>query len=89
MTKHTHADALSPLWALLLLFALVAAAQAQTAAPLGGTELYEGLKAAALAGGTAEAKGLVLKRDRAALERHACECYARVRGEYERLFGGA
>ena len=26
--------------------------------------------------------------DRAALELRACECYARVRGEYERLFGG-
>jgi CRP-like cAMP-binding protein len=27
--------------------------------------------------------------NRAGMERRACECYARVRGEYERLFGGA
>jgi Mn-dependent DtxR family transcriptional regulator len=25
---------------------------------------------------------------RAGMERRACECYARVRDEYERLFGG-
>ncbi|HJQ33564.1 MAG TPA: Crp/Fnr family transcriptional regulator [Pyrinomonadaceae bacterium] len=34
-------------------------------------------------------RGQINILDRAALERHACECYARVRGEYERLFGGA
>jgi CRP-like cAMP-binding protein len=33
-------------------------------------------------------RGKIRILDRAALERHACECYARVRGEYERLFGG-
>jgi CRP-like cAMP-binding protein len=26
--------------------------------------------------------------DRARMERLACECYGRVKGEYERLFGG-
>jgi CRP-like cAMP-binding protein len=34
-------------------------------------------------------RGSIRILDRAALERRACECYARVRGEYERLFGGA
>jgi CRP-like cAMP-binding protein len=33
-------------------------------------------------------RGQIRILDRAALERHACECYERVRDEYERLFGG-
>src|SRR5215213_6850192 len=56
------------LGALLLLAALFAAAhdaRAQAAPTADGKELYERLKSAPLTGGTAEAKGLVLKRDRA------------------------
>ncbi len=34
-------------------------------------------------------RGQIRLLDRAGVERHACECYARVRDEYERLFGGA
>jgi hypothetical protein len=46
--------------------ASAAAARAQAPEPAGGRELYERLKAVApLAGGAAEAKGLVLRRDRA------------------------
>jgi CRP-like cAMP-binding protein len=33
-------------------------------------------------------RGQINILDRAGMERRACECYARVRGEYERLFGG-
>ena len=35
------------------------------------------------------ARGSIRILDRAGMERRACECYGRVRGEYERLFGGA
>lgn len=65
MTKRTRANALAPVRALLFLFAFAAAAHAQTGAPAAGKELYERLKAQPLAGGRAEVKGLVLKRDRA------------------------
>jgi hypothetical protein len=65
MTKRTRANALTPLWALLFLFAFAPAARAQATAPDAGRDLYERLKAATLAGGRAEVKGLVLKRDRA------------------------
>ena len=34
-------------------------------------------------------RGLIHILDRAGMERRACECYDRVKGEYERLFGGA
>ena len=34
-------------------------------------------------------RGSIRILDRAGMERRACECYGRVRGEYERLFGGA
>ena len=34
-------------------------------------------------------RGLIRILDRAGMEAHACECYGRVKGEYERLFGGA
>ncbi len=34
-------------------------------------------------------RGAIRITDRAGMERRACECYCRVRGEYERLFGGA
>ena len=34
-------------------------------------------------------RGLIRILDRAGLERSACECYARMKAEYERLFGGA
>ncbi|MCA1617844.1 MAG: Crp/Fnr family transcriptional regulator [Acidobacteria bacterium] len=34
-------------------------------------------------------RGNVRIVDRAGMERLACECYGRVKGEYERLFGGA
>ena len=33
-------------------------------------------------------RGLIRILDRAGLERSACECYARMKAEYERLFGG-
>src|SRR5687768_5218543 len=33
-------------------------------------------------------RGRILIKDRAGMERRACECYGRVKGEYERLFGG-
>ena len=33
-------------------------------------------------------RGSIRILDRAGMERLACECYARVKGEYERLFGG-
>lgn len=33
-------------------------------------------------------RGLIRILDRPRLERSACECYARMRAEYERLFGG-
>lgn len=33
-------------------------------------------------------RGLIRIIDRAGLERSACECYARMKAEYERLFGG-
>src|SRR5687768_6539407 len=60
---------LVPLRALLLLsaalFASAHAARAQTTATAGGKDLYERVRSAALTGGAAEAKGLVLKRDRA------------------------
>ncbi|MFL6335242.1 MAG: M1 family aminopeptidase [Pyrinomonadaceae bacterium] len=65
MTQRTLANALAPLWALLFLCALAPAAHAQAGAPATGKELYDRLKAATLAGGRAEARGLVLKRDRA------------------------
>lgn len=65
MTQNTRVNALAPLWALLLLFALAPVADAQTEAPAASKDLYERLKAAPLAGGRAEAHGLVLKRDRA------------------------
>jgi CRP-like cAMP-binding protein len=35
------------------------------------------------------ARGSIRIIDRAGMERLACECYGRVKGEYERLFGGA
>jgi CRP-like cAMP-binding protein len=35
------------------------------------------------------ARGSIRILDRAGMERLACECYGRVKGEYERLFGGA
>jgi CRP-like cAMP-binding protein len=34
-------------------------------------------------------RGTIRILDRAGVERLACECYGRVKGEYERLFGGA
>jgi CRP-like cAMP-binding protein len=34
-------------------------------------------------------RGSIRILDRPGMERHACECYGRVKGEYERLFGGA
>ena len=34
-------------------------------------------------------RGSIRILDRAGMERRACECYGRVKGEYERLFGGA
>ena len=34
-------------------------------------------------------RGQIRITDRAGMERRACECYGRVKGEYERLFGGA
>jgi len=34
-------------------------------------------------------RGQIRILDRAGMERLACECYGRVKGEYERLFGGA
>ncbi|HEX8187476.1 MAG TPA: Crp/Fnr family transcriptional regulator [Pyrinomonadaceae bacterium] len=34
-------------------------------------------------------RGSIRVLDRAGMERRACECYGRVKGEYERLFGGA
>ena len=34
-------------------------------------------------------RGSIRILDRAGMEQRACECYGRVRGEYERLFGGA
>ncbi len=34
-------------------------------------------------------RGSIRINDRAGMERRACECYGRVKGEYERLFGGA
>lgn len=34
-------------------------------------------------------RGSIRITDRAGVEGRACECYGRVRGEYERLFGGA
>jgi CRP-like cAMP-binding protein len=34
-------------------------------------------------------RGSIRILDRAGIERLACECYGRVKGEYERLFGGA
>jgi CRP-like cAMP-binding protein len=34
-------------------------------------------------------RGIIRITDRAGMERLACECYGKVRGEYERLFGGA
>ena len=34
-------------------------------------------------------RGSIRINDRGAMEKLACECYARVKGEYERLFGGA
>ncbi|HEX8719570.1 MAG TPA: Crp/Fnr family transcriptional regulator [Pyrinomonadaceae bacterium] len=34
-------------------------------------------------------RGQIRITDRAGMERLACECYGRVKGEYERLFGGA
>jgi CRP-like cAMP-binding protein len=34
-------------------------------------------------------RGNIRILDRAGMERRACECYGRVKGEYERLFGGA
>ncbi len=33
-------------------------------------------------------RGSIRINDRAGMERRACECYGRVKGEYERLFGG-
>ena len=33
-------------------------------------------------------RGSIRILDRAGMERRACECYCRVKGEYERLFGG-
>jgi CRP-like cAMP-binding protein len=35
------------------------------------------------------ARGSIRIIDRPGMERRACECYGRVKGEYERLFGGA
>jgi CRP-like cAMP-binding protein len=34
-------------------------------------------------------RGSIRIADRPGMERRACECYRRVKGEYERLFGGA
>jgi CRP-like cAMP-binding protein len=34
-------------------------------------------------------RGSIRIADRPGMERRACECYGRVKGEYERLFGGA
>jgi CRP-like cAMP-binding protein len=34
-------------------------------------------------------RGQIRIIDRAGMERRACECYGRVKGEYERLFGGS
>jgi hypothetical protein len=34
-------------------------------------------------------RGSIRILDRAGMERRACECYGRVKGEYERLFGRA
>ena len=34
-------------------------------------------------------RGSIRILDRAGMEKRACECYGRVKGEYERLFGGA
>jgi CRP-like cAMP-binding protein len=34
-------------------------------------------------------RGSIRITDRVDVERRACECYGRVKGEYERLFGGA
>jgi CRP-like cAMP-binding protein len=34
-------------------------------------------------------RGSIRILDRPGMERRACECYGRVKGEYERLFGGA
>lgn len=65
MTKRTFINALAPVWALFFIFALVPAVRAQAVAPDAGRDLYEKLRAQTLAGGRAEVKGLVLKRDRA------------------------
>ncbi|HWS89921.1 MAG TPA: Crp/Fnr family transcriptional regulator [Pyrinomonadaceae bacterium] len=35
------------------------------------------------------ARGSIRILDRTGMEKRACECYGRVKGEYERLFGGA
>ena len=70
MTKQRISDARRRLCALVFLAAVFAAApnaRAQTEASAAGKDLYERLKAAQLAGGTAEARGLVLRRDRAEL----------------------
>src|SRR6187402_484277 len=56
---------LLPAAAFVAALLLTAAARAQTAPTADGKELYERLKSAPLTGGTAEAKGVVLKRDRA------------------------
>jgi len=68
MTNQQPKSTRAFLGALLLLAAAFAAAhdaRAQAAPTADGKELYERLKSASLTGGTAEAKGLVLKRDRA------------------------
>ena len=68
MTNRRLSDARRLLCALALLaatFAAAPSASAQDDASAKGKDLYERLKAAALAGGVAEARGLVLKRDRA------------------------
>jgi CRP-like cAMP-binding protein len=51
----------------------------------GVTEVALRLKAEGLIDYT---RGRIHILDRAGVERHACECYGRARGEYERLFGG-
>ncbi|HEX8118517.1 MAG TPA: Crp/Fnr family transcriptional regulator [Pyrinomonadaceae bacterium] len=52
----------------------------------GVTEIAGKLRAEGLIDYT---RGQIRIIDRAGMERLACECYERVRGEYERLFGGA
>lgn len=52
----------------------------------GVTEIAGKLRAEGLIDYT---RGSIRITDRAGVERLACECYGRVRGEYERLFGGA